>query len=555
MKLVRSARDEILAAKTLMQQLAGLRHDDAAELVRAVPPTDLLLLTHAVPHADALVLVEYASAAQVQRMLDLEAWSREEFTPQVMLDWLAVLAEVGRDKLAEFLAEVDPEYPALLIMKSARTVNARDFHEGLVPFDEQTESMTVSPDQQFVLIFRQGDPVSLAVQPMLDYLHATDADRTRMILEATIFEAHSAIEEDLFQFRNARLEEMGIPSMEEAQSIFRVVPLDREERVLGMITLPDPPDTDERLTDLALAPVAPGTAEGPLSQAVARLSDESRVRFYRAVVFLVNKVVVARGESVAELASVQEAGGAVGRMLNLALEVHGASHDSAEVLSRVHPEILFRMAYTRLIRLQKRARRLMERLGSPRAHELYDPPFDAFLEALLQREPGYVRTGVARIEARPFEHAAELDEAARVLEVLETWGRFYVDLIAGTPDASFFGELPEETRRSVTFSSLLATSLAHRLLGHGWSFRPLTRDDLAALASQPLERDRAAILTDFEVLANRAASRGPAGAETVRHLTELVERALNRLDEGLALARTGSEGHALIPASVLLVQA
>ena len=549
MKLSKALTGSVIEEQGFVSVLAEMPEEEAAALVSSLPSEELLVMLRASSQVDALILVGYAQAEQLCRMIDVEAWSGDQLEPARAFEWFDLAHEASADKLAELMLEIDPEYLTLLLMKCAQVWPKAEFDNEQVPYHDELQEMMVSPDQGFVLIFDAEDPMVHQVKRLIDHLYAVDFDRARQALQAARWELASGLEEALVRFRGARLEEMGIPGQDEAWALFKIPTPAEERELLADRSGREASVASERLTDIKLIPFA-RRAEGVLEDAIARLTPRRRERFWSAVAYLTNKVVVARGGSVGELAQLRDGAARVADMLRIALECYGPERSADRLLADVHPANLFRLAHGRVARLGLRAGAMMQRLGHTQAWRLFDAPYDEFLEAILRPIPEYVRVGVTRVEVRGFESFADVQEAGALLDTLEAWARFYQDFL-NTADATGYLELDWEARAHVTFTTMLATGMCNRMLDLGWSLEPLDVAGVEGLLPQlfdlaePAPRELHPALArqledDFESYVR--AAQGTEGDIDARleHLTTLLARTVRRLEEVLGALKPGA---------------
>ena len=79
-------RISALPARDRLDALIASR--DAAALVQALPPEQLYATVAEVGLADAAEVVQLASPAQFQALVDLGAWKRDTLDPHGLLEWL-----------------------------------------------------------------------------------------------------------------------------------------------------------------------------------------------------------------------------------------------------------------------------------------------------------------------------------------------------------------------------------------------------------------------------------------------------------------------------------
>jgi|GEM_PF-3312865 len=553
MHLAKPGLGRLVRADHVMQEVSRLPTEEARALVQSLPADDLLLLSRRLHHSDALVLLELASTDQIERMVDLDCWTGDQLDLSKFLEWNASLLEVSQEKAASFLLEVDAEYPTVAVLKAGRVVDRRDVEEGDVPFDEDLEDAIPSPDNQFLVIVPKDDPVAGPLRTLIDYLYAGDLEHARTILQAARWEVSSVVEEDLLRFREARLEELGIPDADSAWRLMRPLSKEREEHLLTRSSLGGIGDRAERLTDALLVPFEKA-ADQVLEAAVEALTDDERLAFAQGVLHVARKLAVVRGDDVSDPSSLASAMQVLADHLRLALDVLCDRGDGVTWLRTVHPQYLFRIAQTRLIALRARARSILKPLGGDEAVPRFDSPWRDVLERLLQPLPELVRPGLVRVDTRAFRTVADLLEAEGLLSVIQNQARFFADLLASAPEAP----------STVTFSRLLATGLANQVLGRGWSYAPLAVEDLPGLRGSLVvvsdgkalvkESIRGKILEDFESLIRAMYADAGQRHEVVRDLRSLAARTLDGLAGALGSGGRGAVERSGVAAEALLVE-
>jgi hypothetical protein len=382
-------------------------------------------------------------------------------------------------------------------------------------------------------------------------LYAGDLDHARLVLQAARWELPSVVEENLLHFRAGRLEEMGIPSLARAWRLFRPLSAEQESRLFAAPKLGDVGLASERLTDALLAPLE-RAADPSLEAAVQALTDEQRARFAQAAVYAAHKVAVTRGDDPGDQAALTSAMQVVADHLRLALAVLAPRADATRALS-VHPEVLFRLAHTRLVSLRQRAHAVLAPLGGHAASARFSSPWRDVLEGLLLPVPRFMRPGLSRLDDRAFLSADDLDEARDLLDVVARQAVFFADLAAAAPDHA-----------TAPYACLLATGLSNHALGKGWRVRPLAASELPSLAASLVsvragvaaihDEVRAQLLSDFQAWLASAHPERAFDPAFQRDLRVVLGRCLDDLAGALGTADGGAFEAAGVASGVLLVE-
>lgn len=493
---------------------------DPGALVRALPPDELYFTIREVGLADAVELVQLASAEQFKVLLDLDAWRQGRFEPRRALPWLRA-ARVGAlddpraaARLARKQRALDPEL-ALLIFRDALLVHDLKVEED----PEITSDLTFrSPDGAYLVEFLVEGSDYLAVRGLIDDLQAEDAFKLSRLLASLAWELPSELEEAALRWRTGRLADLGYPSLEEALSWYARPPARPAEA----------PGTPARAPGFFLAPLAEGTL---LARAAAGLAEDDRVALELQLVGAGNAVMVADGIDPVDLDEIRAAVAGARAMVELGLSrlAGGEEARAVEVLRDTPVKRLFQEGFGRVLELCWRAERLLKGGGAgTRRVPLLDAPLGEVVTALSGRRPRYWPAlelprddwgtpAASAAEGRRFLSEADLSRTAAALDLAE--GLAAVALELGLATASAEGAAPR-------LSVLYLTALANERLGRPFAPVPVPAAELPRLVPLLAGLDDA-----------RLAAHGDAGGL----LRELATRRLEEL-EASAAAAAGSPG-------------
>jgi hypothetical protein len=387
---VKEGREKALERRELDEARAGLARARGRQrldlildsrnpqaLVRALPADELYLTIREVGLADAVPLVQLASAEQFKVFVDLESWSREGFDPKKALPWLRA-ARAGHHLDPKAAARWEKKLSSLdrevLYLTLRATVRLHDLEQDPDPEFESDHFMR-TPEGKFVVEFLVEGVEYLAVKGLLDDLYAEDPFAATRLLSAIRWDLPSELEETALRWRTGRLGDLGYPTMEEALSWFARPPKTPGHHAAS----------PARPAGFYLATLERGSL---LDRAVALLPPDERGDVEGQIVAAANAVLVADSVDPADPDAVRAAFEAARGYLDLGLDAVGGGDaaKAAEGLASTSVKRIFQEGFGRVLALSWRARDLRKRAGE---EVRLGAPLDEVLAALSGRRPRY----------------------------------------------------------------------------------------------------------------------------------------------------------------------
>ncbi|MGO9766834.1 MAG: DUF6178 family protein [Myxococcaceae bacterium] len=526
-----NGRDRAAARTQLVRQLQRLEPkarleallDDrqAAALVRSLPADRLYLDIRSVGLADTTDVVQLASPAQFQSFVDLGAWKADRLDHHALLSWIRA---ARGDEAEAFHAQLQGLDSELLESLLREHTTIHDLEEEP---DLHVEGLTLdSADGRFRVEFRAEQSVDqTALRALLLDFMAHDALGLSRRLESARWALPSELEEVAYNFRNARLSDLGFPDPETARSLFARVPL------------PPPPPTDAAASALA----SRGERPQLLPAALEALTPDERDNLEDELRTVVNAVLVDERADPGDPAAIRDASERARDTLELGLEYlsGGSAPAAAEVVRAETSRHLFQVGFTLGLLLKHRADRLARQpLARLDGTWLLWPDVAAAVVALRRARP----LRALRVEgAEPvaFRSLRELHEAEAMLGRAEHQRALFAALLGGTPEAAreALASFGEDWPVGGTPAVLLA-ALAQAALGDALRVAPVPRGQLAALGAALLEgpADAPRLRTETRaLLVSKLQALAPDSAEEA---SLLVDAALEKLlaEAGPALA-------------------
>jgi hypothetical protein len=467
---------EALAAVRGKQRLdVILSAEDPAAIVSALPADELWLTVRDIGLADAVELVQLATPEQFRTFLDLECWKGDEMEPRRALPWLraARLGSGHDDDLAERWKQkrdaLDLEVLELVLLD---TVLVHDLEEDPDP-EYASEHFMTMPDGRFALEFKATGTEYVAVRGLVDDLYAEDPFKAARFFSAMRWDLASDLSEEALRWRQARLSDLGYPTLEEALSWFA-----RPPRAAATSA-----GAPSRAPGFFLQRIPRGSL---LERAAAALGEERREQLELELVAAANAVLVADSVDLDEIEAVRGAVDGARALVEIGLDALASGGDPGPILATTPVKRVFQHGFAQLLALRADAERVLARSQPGARTPLLDSPLGEALAAMIRRRPlyhpglalapaewGHAAAGV--LEPRPFLSREDLSRARDAVRMAAA----LVDLAAA------LGIVPAPERPDrIRLGALYLTALANERLGHGFVAKPLPADELpAALAA------------------------------------------------------------------------
>ena len=424
-KLALTRFQQGLARSLTRRGKALLESDNLAQSVNALAPLEAYFVVKELGLEDATPILLNASRRQIQTFIDLDCWSQDRPDFLDLDAWLAPFAALGKEALKLAFDTLDTELQVLYIAETL-DIYEIDPDEGTsgsgkdVPTKLTTDGFLhlekKKPNQE-----REIDPFAV-----VEALYASRGDKAYPLFLAAKWESQSVLQEQAYQFRAGRLQDLGFPSIDNAISIFAPPPI--HPPGVHLSRWAGPPST------LPAIYAQPLTGETLLSRALASVdSPELLQDIERNLIYLTNAAVIGYGESPRDLQTTQKIATRVIQTLCLGIEVllspdePLAAPNEEEVAIRAaglfrnwSPQDIFRHGHRAVSRLSHSAQQLADDpilenwLSQSHKDDDYsqDRQDREFLTALLAHRPLYAGREPLRPErAKAFESQQELEEA------------------------------------------------------------------------------------------------------------------------------------------------
>lgn len=372
-----------LQGKERMEAILSL--DNAREVFQSMPEEEAYLTIKEIGEYDSLPLLSLMSSEQCQYLLDLELWKGYEFQPERVEHWLPLLLACEEEALEEWLRKIDLDTLLLLLKKHIR-IHLKE-REDISSQEEHPPFFTLD-GTYYIEVLRPT--LQEPIERLLRLLAAQDLSFYWRIIEQVQAEIEAELEERALHFREARLEDRGFPTMEEALSLYQYLNPKRlrqmmEQKEIHWPGLPKdlpPPSFPMVLQDQAIffSLCLREVEGGPL---IDRLKAE--------LAYMANQVMVADQPERIDLSTLHESLRKVGGYLSIGLEslTGGEIQKAKGFIEEIPLKFIFQVGYGATLELKWRAERIWKKgwfSENKIPLSFLDSPWEEKMEGLVKKK-------------------------------------------------------------------------------------------------------------------------------------------------------------------------
>lgn len=301
---------------------------DLAEQVADLAPLEAYYIVRDIGLGEALPILLALSPKQLETCVDLDCWSRHDFTADSLDEWLTAFAVAGPEELAEAFFSLNYVVQLLYL---AQTVIVFDPDTDEVPPEvEDGPIRAMTPDGFYLLELKTELVMKLHPFSVLDSLYQYDLQATHELLSEVRVDLSMQIEDEALRFRNGRLLDLGFVPPDEAVTLFA-----------------HPKRTAVARPKKTSAPVGPvsvpaiykqGEFDGLFRQALALITDQDFLaRLEQELVWTINTAIIAYGEKTQDTEQIVGIARRVRDTISLGLEALLYQDDPACLLGDLGP--------------------------------------------------------------------------------------------------------------------------------------------------------------------------------------------------------------------------
>ncbi len=443
-----------------------LSQPGARERVRAIPYQDVFLVIKHVGLADSLEFLSFTTREQRRGLIDLDCWRKDSFHVGSFMEWMAASVESGPEEAARMARAVDPDLLALFLKESIEVY--------ALELDEPSPDLPLifTPDNRLGLYITADGEKGVLSKLILDSIFRFDPSLGYDVIDRVRRENRVSMEENAYQEKRRRLEEIGFVDYYEALEIYD------EGGVQPMSSTAEARPRDEQLEISTTLPalfvdsLSPGHFLLHGLQKIVDLQDVERLR--QGLAALANRILSIHSVTPGDLEKVQPALEEIRDTLNIALEhLTGGQADGTAAILRTHDvQALFKIGLHLMADLRSRVEGLLaqERLQLEGCKELLLCSAEVhFLNGVRRLHPLFFEglKDASKSGYRNFQSLDDLCLARQRLEDIGTLARSFWTLFEERSQQVLGSSLSNCVldKGEVRFSHIFNTALASVLRG------------------------------------------------------------------------------------------
>jgi hypothetical protein len=458
-----------LSGKAILDRI--LEKTNIREFVKGLPSADWYWLIKKVGFDDCLPLLEAASEAQWQYLLDLEIWRKDRLHIADISLWLARLGQTDPARVARWLLGEGETLAHYYLFKEIR-VEIRAADE-----EDEAQNGLITLDGQFYIRVIHNKNREF-IEDLLKNMAKEDLVKYQSLLRGLAGILPDEMEEEMYRLKNVRLAEYGFLPYEEAISVYS--PLDPER--LFVEETSGTAHTDINEETLHLIPYSPLYHAGDdnlfklISDNVTddRFLDRIRIEFAG----LCNQILSADNLVSNELDVLIKTCRKASGFLNVALEkVAGKDRVKAEEIIRSNTLVsVFQVGFGLALKLKWEAERWFKKSwfhGQGLKPEFWGDRWGNMLAGLMGDKPRLYVGLSEEEEFRDFERFSEIQDGYKVIGGLRSLDRLIDHLTS-----KFHMEESILKASESTFHPLLFNLWARHILGLEPGFSPVSNREM-----------------------------------------------------------------------------
>lgn len=369
--------------------------------IRRLPAPQLYFGLLELDDDDVAQLLPHVTEEQWRGVLDLSLWSRDRVKRGEFLRLQRHLLTAEDAVARKLLRAVDKALWELTFKRDVRALaRVEEDYEGEPPRDRE---WMATPDGNYLLVLPKNPEKARLLRSLIHRLFELDPEAAAAMIEESRQRTVIEIEEDAYQARRRRIEDLGFQDYFDALSVYAY--LEPEARL--------PEKTAPGIERPALAPAHVGTVpKGSLLlfEALSRIDDSRQAQgLLEELFFVCNKVLSADRGAPASSDRMRRGIRKAICCLNLGLDCWSGGSLSKAVagVRRHYLQSFFQYGYSRLADLQKRAAPLAA-VGEAAA--------DAVLQGMRRPFPMLAVRAKKGYKMRFFRRARDLERVRKVLQ-------------------------------------------------------------------------------------------------------------------------------------------
>lgn len=476
-----------------------LMAENSREIVQALPEEEVYWAVKDRGEEDSLALISMTTQEQFQYMIDIDCWDKDKIDSSSIAKWYKLLGKCHESKVIEWFNKADEEFLICSFKKFFKVFKI----EGESDISEEYENMPFyTLDNVYYFQFSNNDD-RLIIMPFLNVLYQHNKNFFYSIIERVIWDLEIEAEEEASRWRRSRIAERGFPDLEEATGVYQFISDKEIEMLMQRNKDIRNDDNEAKLNSYGINLRYAFNQEKPpsfffsVTQGIEnhQLMDDIQ----RYVVNIANKIIMADSLKVREIEDMKRSLRKAAGYINIGLEVlsEGRINKAKYFLENIHPAVLFRIGYSRLLKLKNRVK---EQKGciwlkyKEMFSTFFDTPWADVISGLDRSCPVFFKGVIKKgsVEYGNFEDLEQVRETEQVIDIVEVAEKLLFDVFRVEPEYLITGFVNETALNNVSeikCTSVFLTILANHILYGKIELSALTNAELKDFLGRVFEQE------------------------------------------------------------------
>ena len=383
-----------------------LQSAETRSKIRRLPPAQLFFSLKELDEVEIQGLVPHITEEQWTGILDLDLWSKDSVRLNRFLYRLSPILQSEDAVARKLIRATDPE----LLELALKPLKIHRLDEDGAP-EAEGSALLETPDQHYLIELPEDADEASFLKALILRLYQLDGEGTALLLEESQFRTWSEIEEQAYQSRKRRVEDMGFQDYYDAIEIYALLSLDA----------PLPQKSWEKIREVSELPLAATELTPGSMLLIAALAGFTRPQEMEALLdelfFVCNKLLCADRVSPDDPSPVKQGISKAIHGINLGLDCwsKGNLRVAEEGLAKHYLQSFFRLGYSQIKALQEEARRVQSELPEPEPGSF----LEAVIDGLLDPYPVFTESLEGQIRSRFFSTREDLVTARKHLSEIQ----------------------------------------------------------------------------------------------------------------------------------------
>lgn len=451
---------------------------DPIMLLKRLSPHEIYLIVKESWGDDAAIVLEMTAPEKIVQLMDIDIWEKDRVNYRRFMEWLELIAEGGERALVKSLFSLDPPLLVLFFKGIVEVVSRNLDQDPLEMMDGGFHSL------DYIYYFRPKNydlNFEMVISLLSSFLEI-EPEYYKVIMEGIMGELPSPMEEEAYQLRSSRMATSGFPEFYEAREIFLYKDSDaiinEMKSEAGKVIFQEDRQQEELPPNYWLIPKEVGGFLEELLAEIGNSNDEGNILWELS--YLVHKLVAAEGSDPADTGQIVSSVDMAKDYLNLGLEIltNGNREEGRKVLKEVYLQTIFRLGYSRVLEVKKRAELVFKRLEDVIDHQLWGNEANDLMRSLSGKRPFFYGGVTDRVdEYRNFRSVEDVDFVEVLISKLE-WKIKMISNLVTIPVEIKSYLVKNAPVNNWGIETILMTAFAFRCLLGMWEALPLSREDL-----------------------------------------------------------------------------